>query len=107
MRPVLIILGIAAAVVATIFFLKHRREARRRRLTALPFPVAWRAALRRNVGLYARLPRALRVRLHGLIHVFMDEKNYEGCRGQKQNDENRLTVAAQACKLIVNIPGRV
>lgn len=66
-----------------------------------PFPGAWRHTLERNVPLYARLPAARRRELEGLIQVFLDEKNFEGAGGLRMTDEIRVTVAAQACTLLL------
>jgi hypothetical protein len=82
------------------------RRARRRRLLALPAPPDWEPRLRRNIPVYTRLPEPLRGRLAGLVHVFLDEKRFEGCGGLEMTDEIRLTVAAQACILLLGGSGR-
>ncbi len=51
---------------------------------------------------YRRLPADLRAQLHGHIHVFLAEKKFEGCNGQEITDEVRVTIAGQACLLILN-----
>ena len=78
----------------------HRREAQR----AAPFPDEWDAILRRNVLLYARLSDEDRRELQGHIHVFLAEKTFEGCGGLALNDEIRLTIAGQACLLLLHRP---
>lgn len=40
------------------------------------------------------------------IKVFLDEKTFEGCAGLVMTDEIRLTIAAQACLLIMRRPDR-
>jgi Mlc titration factor MtfA (ptsG expression regulator) len=67
-----------------------------------PLEESAEALLFQDVPLYGRLPVEMRSRLHGLIRVFVDEKNFEGCGGQKLTDEIRLVIAAQACVLIVS-----
>ena len=79
--------------------LKNRRRAR---LRAQPFPSEWERVLERNVPVYPRIPAELRTQLHGHIHVFLAEKNFEGCDGLDMTDEIRVTIACQACVLILN-----
>lgn len=40
--------------------------------------------------------------LHGHIQVFLHEKKFEGCGGLEITDEIRVTIAAQACILLLN-----
>lgn len=40
--------------------------------------------------------------LHGHIQVFLHEKNFEGCEGLEITDEMRVTIAAQACILLLH-----
>ena len=74
---------------------------RRARLRAQPFPVAWRRILRRRVPAVARLPADLQQQLKGHIQVFLAEKPFIGCAGQVITDELRVTIAAQACLLLL------
>jgi Mlc titration factor MtfA (ptsG expression regulator) len=80
-------------------FLKKRR---RPGLRAQPFPEEWKRVLEANVPAYRRLPDDLRAQLHGHIHVFLAEKHFEGCNGLEISDEIRVTIAGQACLLILN-----
>jgi Mlc titration factor MtfA (ptsG expression regulator) len=68
-----------------------------------PFPAAWRDILLRTFPLYERLPDPDRDRLDGLIQVFLAEKNIEGCGGLELTDEIRVTIAAQACVLLLHL----
>lgn len=68
----------------------------------MPFPEDWVQIIRKNVPLYNRLSDSLKEQLHGLIHVFLTEKNFEGCGGLKITDEIKVTIAAQACILLLN-----
>ncbi len=76
-------------------------ERRRARLWSRPFPAQWRRILRRRVPIVARLPLELQLRLKRLIQVFIAEKPFLGCQGQKITDEVRVTIAAQACLLLL------
>jgi hypothetical protein len=81
-------------------------HARRARLLALPAPPEWEPVLRRNVPIYSRLPAPLQRQLAGLMHVFLAEKQFAGCGGLEMTDEIRITVAAQACILLLGGAGR-
>jgi Mlc titration factor MtfA (ptsG expression regulator) len=76
-------------------------ERRRALLRARPFPLAWRRILRRRVPAVARLPTDLQRLLKGHIQVFLAEKPFIGCQGQAITDEVRVTIAAQACMLLL------
>ena len=76
--------------------------ARRNSARDAPFPDAWQDILERNVSLYRRLPQPLREQLHGHIHAFLHSKSFHGCDGFEITDEVRVTVAAQACVLLLN-----
>ena len=58
--------------------------------------------MERNVPLYRRMPEPLRRQLHGLVQVFLAEKRFEGCGGLTITDEIKVTIAAQACMLLLN-----
>jgi Mlc titration factor MtfA (ptsG expression regulator) len=77
------------------------RKKRRERLMKTPLPREWLAIVERNVPYYQVLPPQDRLELHGLIQVFLAEKHFEGCEGLKMTDEVRLTIAAQACILLL------
>lgn len=69
------------------------------------FHEEWIALLERNVPLYNRLPGDLRPRLHEHIGRFVRSVRFEGCNGLEVTDEMVLTVAAQACLLVVRHEG--
>lgn len=75
---------------------------RRRRLRRRALPAAWRRVIEKNVPLFRRLPAADRVELGGHVAVFLDEKRFEGCGGLRLNDEIRVTIAANACVLLLH-----
>jgi Mlc titration factor MtfA (ptsG expression regulator) len=43
-------------------------------------------------------------RLRELVRVFIAEKRWEGCGGLELDDEIRVTIAAEACLLILELP---
>jgi MtfA peptidase len=79
------------------------RERQRQQILELPFAEPWRAIIERNVGYAALLSGAERAQLEKLVQVFLAEKNLEGCGGLELTDEIRVTVAANACILLLGL----
>lgn len=100
----LFIAGTALLVIAWLLAQPVLRRRRRRLLREHPFPAAWRAILQRNVPQFRRLPADLQLQLKKHIQVFLAEKHFTGCDGQQITDEVRVTIAAQACLLLLNQP---
>ena len=82
------------------WFRDHRRAKARKR----PFPTEWEAFVRANVVHYCVLNDAERAELRALMQVFLEEKHWEGCGGLELTDEIRITIAAQACLLLLGLP---
>jgi len=99
----LFILGVLTLVllawlVGEPFFTEWRRERLRKR----PFPAAWRRILKRRVPYFSRLPSDLQLQLKRHMQVFLAEKSFIGCAGLAVTQEMRVTIAAQACLLLLN-----
>ncbi|MDZ7333585.1 MAG: zinc-dependent peptidase [candidate division KSB1 bacterium] len=77
------------------------KKYRRRKLMNKPFPVEWLTILQRNVPYYRRLSVSEQKELQGLIQIFIAEKQFEGCGGLQITDEIKVTIAAQACMLLL------
>lgn len=80
------------------YFIANRRQ----RLRNRPFPKEWLDILRRKVPYYRLLPADLQAQLRGHMQVFIAEKKFIGCAGLRIHDDMRVTIAAQACLLILN-----
>src|SRR5213079_48859 len=78
------------------------RQRRRRRLRARPFPKEWLTLIQRHVVFFHKLSAGDRAELLGHIQVFLAEKRFEGCGGFAITDEVRVTIAAQACLLLLH-----
>jgi Mlc titration factor MtfA (ptsG expression regulator) len=78
------------------------KQGRRRRLRARPFPKEWLVTIERNVLFFRRMSASDRAELLGHIQVFLAEKRFEGCGGLAITDEIRVTIAAQACLLLLH-----
>jgi len=79
------------------------RQRRRRQLLAAPFPPEWLSYLHDNVALYALLNESEQARLRDDLRIFVAERNWEGCVGLSVTDEMKVTIAAQACLLVLNM----
>lgn len=99
----LFLLALAFAI-ALIWLIPALKNLRRSHLKKQPFPPAWLAILKQH-PLYQRLPPPQRRRLHGHIQVFLAEKQFIGCGGLQITNEMKLTIAAQACLLLLNERG--
>jgi Mlc titration factor MtfA (ptsG expression regulator) len=102
--PFLVLLGFTAVWIVWLLGKPWFTRQRRARLRRQPFPAAWRAVLKERVPFVRRLPADLQLQLKGHIQVFLAEKAFIGCRGLVVTHEMRVTIAAQACLLILNRP---
>ncbi len=97
-------------VIAAIFLLPlaallgpgYWRRWRRRQVWRQAFPSAWRAILKRRMPYFRALPADLQLQLKKHIQVFIAEKKFVGCAGLAIDDDMRVTIAAQACLLLLN-----
>lgn len=79
------------------------RNRRRERILARPFPAHWPALLADNIACYRTFSDDERTLLHQLVQVFVEEKNWEGLGGLTMTDEVQVTIAGQACILILGL----
>ena len=78
--------------------------ARKRRVALLSAPLSdedWDAVLE-MVPIVAKMPLALQGRLHGKVNLFLDQVSIYGKGGLDVDRDMELSIAAQACLLIVN-----
>lgn len=99
-----LILALAAGGIALFLWLPRWRL---QRALAAPFPAAWDAVLAQNIEASRNLPEPLRQHLRLLIKRFLHEKHFTGAGGLTITDEVRVTIAAEACMLLLNRPGAV
>jgi Mlc titration factor MtfA (ptsG expression regulator) len=78
------------------------RARRRRRLAATPFPPAWQRLLD-AMPAYRALSEPERDRLRAIARVLVDEKEYVGAGGLEMTDTIRVTIAAQAARLLLGL----
>jgi hypothetical protein len=75
---------------------------RRNRIARRAFPADWLAVIEKNVPFYRKLPAEDQAELRRHVMIFLAEKDFEGCGGLVMTDEIRVTIAAQACILLLH-----
>ena len=95
---------ISALLLAGFIGYRVSRRRRRSRLLAAPLTPQQRAVLDRLVPIVRRLPESLRPALEGKMNLFMDQVTFRGINELEVDDDMRLSIAAQACLLVVNSP---
>lgn len=92
-------LAVLGAALWAAWALQRRR--RREVLFGRPMPPEHAAILARNLPLYRALPPDRRRDLGGLVNIFLDDKQFVGCAGLVVTEEMRVTVAGNACLLLL------
>ncbi len=100
--PLLIVTSVALLIVLWLATEPLLRELRRQRIRSQPFPAEWREVMRRRVPYVHSMPADLQLQLKRHMLVFLAEKPFIGCAGLEVTDEMRVTIAAQACLLLLN-----
>ncbi|MCV6605938.1 MAG: zinc-dependent peptidase, partial [Porticoccaceae bacterium] len=93
---------VAVVVAAVVFRVLVLPRWRLNRAVSAPFPEEWLQILMRNNSAYPRLSEKEQRELQRLIKIFLHRKIFVGCDGQAITDEIRLTIAADACLLLLN-----
>lgn len=81
-------------------WLKARR---RKEIVKQEFPKNWRVILQKMVSHYSYLNEHDQDHLEKLIQIFIAEKNFEGCGGLEITDTVKVTIAAEACMLLLGL----
>ena len=94
---------IIIASIPLIFIFKFITQ-RKKRLQLLHSPLSpeLETILSKNIFPYSRLSQKMKNELQGLVNIFLDEKEFEGCGGLEITDEVRITIAGEACLLLLN-----
>ena len=104
MLSLILITVVVISLVAFILLKPKWVEYRRGKVKSKPFPKAWRGIIKRNVPYFFTMPADLQLQLKQHILIFLDEKKYLGFEGILIDDEIRVTIASQACLLLLNRP---
>ncbi len=98
----LILFTVLLAIIVIMGLIKWRKQSKRRAIYRLETPETWVAYIINNVALYSVLPSHLQRELLGHVNIFLSEKYFSGHAGLEVTDEMRVTIAAQACLLLLN-----
>jgi hypothetical protein len=98
------LIGLALILAAVIFYVLFWPAIRRRRILSRAFPESWLRILQQRLPFFGRLSTQEQQRFKELIRLFLADKQFIGCAGQEINDDIRVTIAAQACLLVLNRP---
>jgi Mlc titration factor MtfA (ptsG expression regulator) len=99
---ILVSLGVCILVLLAVSVGKVLRAERRKKIMSEPVPPEWEDILTTNIELYRHLPTHLKKQLHNDMKVFLNEKKFEGCGGLEVTEEMRVTIAGEACILLLN-----
>lgn len=98
----LFVLAIVAILLATFFWLRKRQQqARREQLYSMPLKKEWANLLRKYVPLASKVPEHLQPIYHGHINYFLASKTFVGRGGFVVDDRTRITIAGNACLLVL------
>jgi hypothetical protein len=103
MEAAIVCAALAFAVLLAWFVPRWRLS----RVLARPLTDVQLGIIERNVAQYRGMPRDLRAQLQRLVKQFLHQKTFVGCAGLEVTEEMRVTIAAQACLLLLNRPTRV
>ncbi len=78
------------------------KRQRLHRILSQPLSADHRTLVEHQVPITSKLPPDLRNKLEGKVNRFLDQVQFTGCNGLEITEEIRVSIAAQACLLVVN-----
>ncbi|RZW12818.1 MAG: hypothetical protein EX260_12095, partial [Desulfobulbaceae bacterium] len=96
-----------ALVVIVFLVVRYYRQWRDNRIREKPFTQGQLDSLGAALPFFDGLTSAEQGRLKEKIKLFLAQKRFYGCAGLSIDDEIRVTIAAEACLLILNHDGEV
>jgi Mlc titration factor MtfA (ptsG expression regulator) len=103
MEAALVCAFLAGALLLAWLFPRWRLH----RVLARPLTPVQRSIIERNVDQYRGMAPELQRQLQRLVKQFLHQKTFVGCAGLEVTEEMRVTIAAQACLLLLNRATRV
>lgn len=103
MQALLLLTCVVLAIGLSLWLPAYRLK----RVLQRPFPAHFSAILAQNIAVYRNMPADLQQQLQFLIKQFLYEKKFVGCADLSINDEIRVTIAGQACLLLLNKTPRI
>ncbi|GJM12234.1 MAG: hypothetical protein DHS20C12_06370 [Pseudohongiella sp.] len=101
-QAIISLVALLIILVSVIFWVVFWPRIRVARIEKQVFPEAWRKTLLARLPFVAKIPLAEQEQLQLLIKTFLADKEFYGCAGQEIDDDIRVTIAAQACLLLLN-----
>lgn len=96
-----------ALVVIAFFAVRYYRQRRYARIRQTPLTRGQLETLQAALPFFGRLSPGEQERLKEKVKLFLAEKQFYGCAGLSISDEIRVTIAAEACLLILNHEGEL
>lgn len=100
-----VFVGLPLVAFGYIRLADRLQRARRASVLKRDFPRQWIAILEGHFPLFKRLPLDEKRQLETNIKLFLAKTRFEGC-GLELDDEIRVTIAAQACLLLLGRSGK-
>ncbi len=101
---VLHFLIIGMLLIGGLVFRHIARQRKRARLLATPLTAEQRQIVAKLVPMVRRMPEELRPSLEGKMNLFLDQITFHGSQELEPDEAMKLSIAAQACLLVVNSP---
>ncbi|MDP5216610.1 zinc-dependent peptidase [Ruegeria sp. 2205SS24-7] len=98
----LIFFAILLLIAAALGYRYWSKKQTRRALLDTPLSDAQHKTIEDLVPIVRRMPPELRAGLDGKVNLFLDQVDFVGCDGLDVTEDMRLSIAAQACLLVVN-----
>ena len=90
-----------AGVGLLVYMTFHVRRIQRKKLFATPPPNTWKPILEQTLPMIKKLSDEQLKQLWGKMQLFLADKTFEGCGELELSEEIRVTIAAQACMLLL------
>lgn len=101
MNTSIIILALAVVAGLAVAAQLRSRKLRRKKLLSSPPPSSWIPILGTTLPMVGRISPEHKRQLFGNMRIFLSEKTFEGCGGLEITEEIQVTIAAQACMLLL------
>lgn len=89
-------------IALVIFFGFYYSTWSEKRILNKPLPASWLATIHKQLPFFNKLSSSEQEQLLDMIRLFIARKKFYGSGGLLMNDEIKVTIAAQACLLLLN-----
>lgn len=100
----LVLIALLLIAMVGVFYLLVWPRVKKALILKRPFPEQWLGIVREQLSIYEKLSSGLQSQLQNLIKYFVSTKQFVGCAGIEIDDKIKITIAAQACLLLLNRP---